>query len=124
MAVGFGKGLRLCADPRYEQDYLNGVHESLIQEAILRHLERGGVFYDVGAHIGFFSRVPNLSWKRESQTAFRRAICCLHFIKTSAEFYIPLKLEIPRTFLPAAKRDGQCRNGCASAGSFIWEMPG
>jgi FkbM family methyltransferase len=52
---GFAKGLWLCADLRYEQGYLNGVHEGLIQEVILRHLQRGGVFYDVGAHIGFFS---------------------------------------------------------------------
>lgn len=69
VAVGFGKGLRLCADPRYEQDYLNGVHESLIQEAILRHLQRGGVFYDVGAHIGFFSLLAARAVGEEGEVA-------------------------------------------------------
>ncbi len=29
--------------------------ESAVQEAMLRHLGRGGVFYDVGANLGFFS---------------------------------------------------------------------
>jgi FkbM family methyltransferase len=29
--------------------------ESAVQEAIVRHLGRGGVFYDVGANLGFFS---------------------------------------------------------------------
>jgi FkbM family methyltransferase len=29
--------------------------ESAVQEAMLRHLGRGGVFYDIGANLGFFS---------------------------------------------------------------------
>jgi FkbM family methyltransferase len=29
--------------------------ESAVQEAMVRHLGRGGVFYDVGANLGFFS---------------------------------------------------------------------
>jgi FkbM family methyltransferase len=29
--------------------------ESAVQEAMIRHLGRGGVFYDVGANLGFFS---------------------------------------------------------------------
>jgi FkbM family methyltransferase len=29
--------------------------ESAVQEAMVRHLGRGGVFYDIGANIGFFS---------------------------------------------------------------------
>jgi FkbM family methyltransferase len=29
--------------------------ESAVQEAMVRHLPRGGVFYDVGANLGFFS---------------------------------------------------------------------
>jgi FkbM family methyltransferase len=29
--------------------------ESSVQEAIVRHLGRGGVFYDIGANLGFFS---------------------------------------------------------------------
>jgi FkbM family methyltransferase len=32
-----------------------GTLESSVQEAMLRHLARGGVFYDIGANLGFFS---------------------------------------------------------------------
>jgi FkbM family methyltransferase len=32
-----------------------GTLESAVQEAMIRHLARGGVFYDVGANLGFFS---------------------------------------------------------------------
>ena len=32
-----------------------GTLESSVQEAMLRHLARGGVFYDIGANLGFFA---------------------------------------------------------------------
>ena len=36
---------------------VRGLHEPMVQEALRRHLPRGGVLYDVGANIGFMSLV-------------------------------------------------------------------
>lgn len=52
---GAGQGLELLVDPRYDVDYVEGTHESSTQNLILNLLQRGDVFYDVGAHLGFFS---------------------------------------------------------------------
>ncbi len=57
VATGRGKGLWLFLDPRYEQDYARGDYELVVQNILMERLSPGGVFYDVGAHIGFFSLI-------------------------------------------------------------------
>jgi len=52
---GEGKGLWLKVDPRWHKAYLEGSYEPGIQKLLREHLRPGDVFYDVGAHIGFFS---------------------------------------------------------------------
>jgi len=52
---GPAQGLRLLIDPRCEKFYWTGTHERHVQDAIARLLRPGMVFWDVGAHIGFFS---------------------------------------------------------------------
>jgi FkbM family methyltransferase len=42
-------------DSRFETNYASGAYEPLIEAVLLSGLEAGGVFYDVGAHIGLFS---------------------------------------------------------------------
>lgn len=54
---GQAKGLWIFADPRFDPDYCNGQHESWAQDLIRKHLKLGDCFYDVGAHIGFFSLI-------------------------------------------------------------------
>lgn len=54
---GLGKGLWLHFDPRYEHSYLNGAHEPEVQRLLAEWLRPGDVFYDIGAHIGFFSLI-------------------------------------------------------------------
>jgi FkbM family methyltransferase len=52
---GPGSGLLLPIVPRFEKYYWTGTHESHIQEALTTILRPGMRFWDVGAHIGFFS---------------------------------------------------------------------
>lgn len=53
--AGPARGLWLRVDPRYEDEYIRSTHEPLLQQFLTNHLRPGMVFYDVGAHIGFFS---------------------------------------------------------------------
>ena len=52
---GPGAGLRLMIEPRSEKYYWTGMHEPHVQDAVVASLSRGGVFWDVGAHIGFMT---------------------------------------------------------------------
>ena len=54
---GQAKGLWIFADPRFDPDYCNGQHEAWAQDLLRKHLKPGDCFYDVGAHIGFFSLI-------------------------------------------------------------------
>jgi FkbM family methyltransferase len=42
-------------DPRFESNYADGKYEAPIQKTLSKYLQTGGVFYDVGAHIGILS---------------------------------------------------------------------
>ena len=52
---GAAAGLRLPILPRSEKFYWTGVHERHVQDALAALLRPGMRFWDVGAHIGFFS---------------------------------------------------------------------
>lgn len=52
---GPAAGLRLLIYPRAEKYYWTGTHEPQVQEALAAVLRPGMVFWDVGAHIGYFS---------------------------------------------------------------------
>jgi len=54
---GLGQGLNLFVLPRYELAYIRGDHEPTIQSVLSSVLRRGEVFFDVGAHVGFFSLI-------------------------------------------------------------------
>lgn len=54
LSVGVGAGLRI--DPaRSNPAYATGANELPVQQALAAHLAPGGVFYDVGANIGFLT---------------------------------------------------------------------
>jgi len=57
--IGVGKGLIFLVDPRFELGYMRGDYEPWVQELLLRWLHPGDVFYDVGAHTGFFSLIAS-----------------------------------------------------------------
>jgi FkbM family methyltransferase len=57
MPNGRGKGLWILADPRFDENYLTGEHEMWLQDILQKHLKPGDCFYDVGAHVGFFSMI-------------------------------------------------------------------
>jgi FkbM family methyltransferase len=54
---GVGTGLRLPIHARSEKYYWTGLHERHVQSQLVELLRPGMVFWDVGAHIGFFSLV-------------------------------------------------------------------
>jgi FkbM family methyltransferase len=47
-------------DPRYESGHYLGTHEPAVQKFLVAHLRPGDRFYDVGAHIGYFSMLAAL----------------------------------------------------------------
>lgn len=56
LTEGVGAGLRL--DPGASNPaYATGANELPVQQALALHLQAGGVFYDVGANIGFLSLI-------------------------------------------------------------------
>jgi FkbM family methyltransferase len=54
ISVGAGKGLRFLFGPS-NPDYVTGNNELPVQEALVRTLRPGQVFFDVGANVGFFA---------------------------------------------------------------------
>ena len=54
---GLGKGLWLKVLPKWEPGYLAGCPEEGMNQVLAEHLRPGDCFYDVGAHIGFYSLI-------------------------------------------------------------------
>ncbi len=57
---GLGRGLWLKLDPHRETGYLRGCPEPGIPELLERFLRPGDCFFDVGAHVGFYSLIAGL----------------------------------------------------------------
>jgi FkbM family methyltransferase len=55
VATGPARALKLYADPRYDVAYLRGDAEPQLQRVLLDLVPVGGVFWDVGADLGFFT---------------------------------------------------------------------
>jgi FkbM family methyltransferase len=53
--TGVGTSAWMYLDARYEMGYRTGMYESAVQKVLVEHLRSGDIFYEVGAHIGFFS---------------------------------------------------------------------
>ena len=52
---GRARGVRLVAELKREKFYWTGGYESRVQDALAEELRPGGSFWDVGAHLGFFT---------------------------------------------------------------------
>jgi FkbM family methyltransferase len=52
---GAGRGIKLLINPRAEKMLWTGTHEPAVQQALVRCLSPGDAFWDIGAHVGFFS---------------------------------------------------------------------
>ncbi len=56
---GYGKGLHLLIHAGVEKFYWTGMHERPVQQAMSRVLKPGTTFWDIGAHVGFFSMIAS-----------------------------------------------------------------
>src|SRR5256885_2002345 len=56
---GAGAGIKLVIDPQREKFYWTGSYEPAVQHVIRRQLHPGDVFWDVGAHIGFYTLIAS-----------------------------------------------------------------
>jgi FkbM family methyltransferase len=56
---GPGAGGRLLIEPRVEKFYWTGAHEPAVQDQLCLELKPGNTFWDVGAHIGFFTVIAS-----------------------------------------------------------------
>jgi len=54
---GYGSGLLLSLDPRFEASYASGLYESKLLNCLVGRLKQGDVIYDVGGHVGFISLI-------------------------------------------------------------------
>lgn len=54
---GAAAGMKLVIDPRHEKFYWTGAREQAVQDVLVETLRAGSCFWDVGAHIGFFSLI-------------------------------------------------------------------
>ena len=57
--AGPARGTRLLIEPRGEKYYWTGLYEKPIQEALEKWLRPGMKYWDVGAHIGFFTALAS-----------------------------------------------------------------
>lgn len=56
---GPAQGVRLLIYPKTEKLFWHGRHEDAVQQAIAGFLRPGMVFWDIGAHIGFFTMMTS-----------------------------------------------------------------
>jgi FkbM family methyltransferase len=106
LRVPQGHGGGLALDMRYlplSHAHLGslayGNLESAVQEAMVRHLGRGGVFYDIGANLGFFSLLgAHLAGLREGRVyAFEAAPDNAEAIRSNAQLNaVPNVVVIPK----------------------------
>lgn len=54
---GAAAGMRIWADSRSNLGYALGTTEPIVQAALVEYLNPGGVCYDIGANVGFFTLV-------------------------------------------------------------------
>jgi FkbM family methyltransferase len=56
---GVAAGARMIIEPKSEKFYWTGAHEPAVQDQLLSSLKLGDVFWDLGAHIGFFTLIAS-----------------------------------------------------------------
>jgi len=82
---GPAKGLWLFVDLRFEPHFLDGRYETPAQEVLTTCLRAGDCFYDVGAHIGFFTLLAaRLVGERGTVIAFEPDPSNARILRTTA----------------------------------------
>ncbi len=56
---GLAAGAHLIIEPKCEKFYWTGAYEPAVQDQLLSSLKLGDIFWDIGAHIGFFTLIAS-----------------------------------------------------------------
>ncbi|MDX6659191.1 MAG: hypothetical protein QOJ55_13, partial [Solirubrobacteraceae bacterium] len=113
VAYGLGAGLRLSMrwlpiSHAHLGSIAFGNLESSVQEAMLRHIPAGGVFYDVGANLGFFALLgAHMTGPEGRVVAFEPAPDNAAAIRHNAEVNALLNVEVVEKAVAAAGGEGR-----------------
>jgi FkbM family methyltransferase len=113
VAYGLGAGLRLSMrwlpiSHAHLGSIAFGNLESSVQEAMLRHLPAGGVFYDVGANLGFFALLgAHMTGPEGRVLAFEPAPDNAAAIRQNAEVNALPNIEVVEKAVAAAGGQGR-----------------
>ncbi len=97
---GVGAGLRLVIDPQTEKFLWAGDHEVAVQHELAATLRPGMVFWDEGAHAGFFSIAGRLVGERGWVHAFEPMPLSRRIAHMIVEFTNETVLDQVRRLLP------------------------
>jgi len=113
VAYGLGAGLRMSMrwlpiSHAHLGSIAFGNLESSVQEAMLRHVPAGGVFYDVGANLGFFALLgAHMTGPDGRVLAFEPAPDNAAAIRHNAEVNGLLNVEVVKKAVAAAAGEGR-----------------
>ena len=113
VAYGLGAGLRMSMrwlpiSHAHLGSIAFGNLESSVQEAMLRHVPAGGVFYDVGANLGFFALLgAHMTGPEGRVLAFEPAPDNAAAIRHNAEVNELLNVEVVEKAVAAAGGEGR-----------------
>jgi FkbM family methyltransferase len=113
VAYGLGAGLRMSMrwlpiSHAHLGSIAFGNLESSVQEAMLRHVPPGGVFYDVGANLGFFALLgAHMTGPEGRVLAFEPAPDNAAAIRHNAEVNALLNVEVVEKAVAAAGGEGR-----------------
>ena len=119
MSVGVGRGLRFDPGPS-NQAYATGDNELPVQVAFEKHLDRGGVLYDVGANVGFFSVIgARLVGEEGSVVAFEPVGANARLVRRNAELNGFAKIDVIEKAVSDRSGTGELVIAAYSGGSAL-----
>jgi FkbM family methyltransferase len=130
---GRAKGLRMPIFPRSEKYYWTGAYEPHVQDALANVLEPGMHFWDVGAHVGFFTliaarivgtsgHVVSFEPMPGSRTRLKRAITLNHFTNVEVSAFALTNSDGARKLRPPREAGPQRAGVTAQESSPMWTL--
>jgi FkbM family methyltransferase len=119
MRHGVGAGLKFDAEGG-SPGYLFGTTEPQEQAALARHLKPGGVFYDIGANVGFFATLAGRLVGAEGKVyAFEPNPLCARQVRKNAGLNGFTYVEVVEAAVSSSSGRTKLRLGAITGGSSI-----